>query len=110
MRLSLLKAAHAVVSSASYRKSGSSSEALPDAEEKVEMPGLANVRVGSRGCRGVVVNNRVDGRIEVVAEVAPHRPNGCVIAETQTHGVGEVVEIASIGRVVGGVGHGNIAA
>src|SRR5271170_6437854 len=85
-------------------------EALPDAEKEVEVPGLTDMRVGRRRRGRVVVKNGVDGWIEVVAEVSAYWPNGCVVAEPQPQGVGEVIEIAGIGRVVGGVGRGDIAA
>ena len=86
------------------------SEALSDAEEKVEVPGLTDMRVGRRRRGGVVVKDGVDRWIEVIAEVSAHRPNGGVVAQAQPQGVGEVVEVAGLRRVVSGVGHGNIAA
>src|ERR1700730_16889704 len=48
----------------------STSKALSDTEEKVEVACLPNVRVGSLGRGGVVVKDGIDRRIEVIAEVS----------------------------------------
>jgi hypothetical protein len=45
----------------------STSKALSDTEEKVEVAGLPDVRVGSLGRSGVVVKDGIDRRIEVIA-------------------------------------------
>ncbi len=63
---------------------------LPDAEEEVEVASLPLVR----RVAVEVVDDRVDGRIEVVAEVDTDRADGRFVACAQTDGVGEVVEVA----------------
>src|ERR1700688_1392576 len=88
----------------------STSKALSNTEEKVDVAGLPHVRVRSRGRGGVVIKDGVDRRIEVIAEVSAYRANGCVVAQAQPHGMGESIEVAGVRRVVRGVGHGDIAA
>src|SRR5450631_478758 len=88
----------------------STSKTLSDTEEKIEVAGLPHVRVGNLGRRGVVVKDGIDRRIEVIAQVSAYRANGRVVAQAQPHGMGEVVEVAGVRRVVRGVGLGNVAA
>ena len=58
----------------------STSKALSDTEEKIEVAGLPHVRVGSLGRGGVVVKDGIDRRIEVIAQVSAYRANGCAPA------------------------------
>jgi hypothetical protein len=63
---------------------------LSDAEEEVEMAGLAYVR--SRA--GVVIEDRIDGRVEVVAEVYADGADRRSVAKTDSDCVGIEVEVA----------------
>ena len=65
-------------------------EALSNAEEEVEVAGLADVR----GRAGVVVEHGIDRWIQVVAEIDADGTNGRSITKTKAYCMGVVVEVA----------------
>src|ERR1017187_762871 len=88
---------------------GNSSEGLPQAEEEVEVTGLADM--GRKSWIRVIVGHGVDGRVEVIAEVKPDGSHRRMVAHPQAGRVREVVEAAGAlytrrcggaGRRVGG--------
>src|SRR5579862_353561 len=78
-----------------------SSECLPDAEEEVEVSGLADVRENRLAVRvsSVRDDDRIDRRVEVVTEVKAQGADRRVITHAKTDGVGEVVEVAEAGGI-----------
>src|SRR5271157_2084489 len=98
---------------------GRASEGLPQAEEKIEVPAFAHMRVRSRLCERVVVDYRVNGRVQVIAEVQPYRPDRRMVTQADSRRVGKVVEAArslparrghGAGRSVGVCGNGQVPA
>ncbi len=73
-------------------------ERLSNAEKEVEVASLTYIRIrpwNVRICLGVIIENRIHRRIQVVAEVHANWSNRRVVANSQTHRVRVVIEIAS---------------
>jgi hypothetical protein len=66
------------------------SEGLSDAEEEVEMVSLSNIR----GLAVIVEDHRIDGRVQVVAEIEADWPNGRPVPRTKAECVRKIIKAA----------------
>src|SRR5450631_1264514 len=71
-----------------------SSESLSQAEEEIEVGGLAYVLIGVDVRLRVIDVDWVDRRIEVITEIQPNRTNWRMVAQSQTNRMREIVEAA----------------
>ncbi len=58
------------------------------------MRAFADVRVGQVGSNDCVVSDRVDGRVEIPAEIDSDRPDWRVVTRAESESMGEVIEAA----------------
>ena len=58
------------------------------------MAGFLDMLIGVRQREGIVDVDRVDGWIQVIAEIQANGTDGRMVAQTQTRSMGEIIEAA----------------